>query len=74
MSIKNENKTKYPDECPCRHCVPPIRTSTCHCTCQNYKTWKAQLNKFNEEQFKQLQNDRAHFEYGMGRSVRRRKK
>ena len=26
-------------DCPCRHCVPPKRTYTCHITCKEYKDW-----------------------------------
>lgn len=28
--------------CPCKGCVPPKRTSTCHSTCQDYIMWSAE--------------------------------
>lgn len=27
-------------ECPCRHCVPPKRSITCHSSCDEYTEWK----------------------------------
>ena len=27
------------DECPCRYCVPPKRTVTCHIDCPEHKEW-----------------------------------
>ena len=26
-------------ECPCKDCVAPKRTATCHQTCEDYKKW-----------------------------------
>lgn len=36
-------------ECPCKCCVPPKRTPTCHPSCKVYLTWKKELNEFNKK-------------------------
>lgn len=30
---------RNPEECPCRYCTPPKRTTTCHSSCPDYKQW-----------------------------------
>lgn len=36
-------------ESPCRHCVPPKRTPTCHSGCPDYKEWRTELDERNEK-------------------------
>ena len=38
-----------PKECPCKDCVPPKRSPTCHSTCPDYKEWKGELDERNAE-------------------------
>lgn len=33
--------------CPCKGCVPPKRSITCHSTCEAYIVWKHGLNEQN---------------------------
>ena len=32
------------NENPCRYCVPPKRTATCHCDCPDWLDYKSDLN------------------------------
>lgn len=34
-------------DCPCRGCVPPKRTPTCHSNCPEYADWKSGLDAEN---------------------------
>ena len=34
-------------DCPCRGCVPPKRTPTCHSSCPDYAEWKSGLETKN---------------------------
>lgn len=29
----------FDEVCPCKGCVPPERTATCHSECEKYKEW-----------------------------------
>lgn len=35
--------------CPCKGCVPPKRTLSCHSTCQEYTDWKTDLEALNDK-------------------------
>jgi hypothetical protein len=30
---------------PCRWCLPPKRTPTCHSTCEEYKLWREEYDR-----------------------------
>ena len=34
-------------DCPCKGCVPPKRTPTCHSSCTDYAEWKSGLDAEN---------------------------
>ncbi len=49
--MKEFNHTPNPG-CPCKGCLPPTRTSTCHSTCQLYVDWdKDHKRKLAKEKF-----------------------
>lgn len=35
-------------KCPCKECVPPVRTPGCHSHCDLYKAWKAEYEELNK--------------------------
>ena len=38
----------YSHNCPCKGCLPPTRSSTCHPSCEKYLEWKKNIDEINE--------------------------
>jgi len=55
---------------PCFHCED--RTMNCHSTCEQYKKFKAEMNKRNEELYEKNRKEKAAMEYHLD-SIRRAK-
>ena len=36
-------------ECPCRYCVPPKRSATCHSTCKDYIDWTVEHKQYKDK-------------------------
>jgi hypothetical protein len=52
-----------PKESPCRYCVPPKRTPTCHSTCPEFKKWRAELDEENAKIREIKEAEKRHTDY-----------
>lgn len=60
---------------PCKFCVPPKRTPTCHALCKEYINWRKELNKINSKIREKRHSEQiADEDYHSVRSKRRLKK
>jgi len=48
---------------PCKGCVPPKRTPTCHTTCKDYLDWKTEWDAMREQIRKEKEKYESTFKF-----------
>ena len=71
------NQYDHTASAPCEFCVPPKRYSGCHSSCKEYKDFRVELNRENEQKRKSQVKEAEFKNYkidGISKELKRRRK